>query len=310
MILCWVLAAAIGGAALFFLQKLSRRGGHQAAIEASGQAEMNASKQNVFYDGGQTKPAEDVRKTERTVYGNSASKTSTSVNLNPDLTIKHFLAFGAVGLVVLIGYRIVQSRKTDAEHFQQQMTVQAKMPTADEAVKWAIWDAKTKYYSFDVLSTNITELREKHTYRGEKQGGAAEVEAERRQFGAAYDAWSQGDSFTRTETSYECELTITHTKPKPDSEHSILITAEMEGNLPDTNHLETTAYLLHLQEYSDYKILREEVYQVNRTVWGQLMKAVNTANGIAYVWDTEERTKTYLRPTWVIIQEVGNLKSK
>ena len=38
------------------------------------------------------------------------------------------------------------------------------------------------------------------------------------------------------------------------------------------------------------------------------MKPVNTANGLAYVWDTEERNKTYVKPTWVLIQEVGNLK--
>jgi len=208
------------------------------------------------------------------------------------------------------------------EQLQKQITVQGKMPTAEESVKWAIWEARTKYVSFDIVSTNVTELAEKQTYRGEKQGGAAEVAEEKRQFGASYDAWSTGDSFARLETNYLCNLVVTHAKAKRESEASMLVTAEMEEGTPgtnpyfssnggpDTNHLRTVAYLLNLQNYADYKVLREEVYRVNRNVGGRLMKPVNTANGLAYVWDTEERNKTYVRPTWVLIEEVGNLKPK
>ena len=230
--------------------------------------------------------------------------------LNPKLTLTHFLIMGAAGLVVLIGYKVVKSGKAEAERFQQQITVQAKMPTAEESIKWAIWDARTKYHSFDIVSTNVTTVTESETYRGEKPGGAAEVAQEKRMFGAAYDAWSKGDSFTRQETSYMCDLVITHTKPKPANQISILVSAAMEGEKPDTNHLEVAAQLLHLQKYSDYKVLRQEVYRVNRTVGGRLMKPVNTERGQMYVWDTEERNKTYVKPKWVLIQEVGNLKCK
>jgi hypothetical protein len=233
----------------------------------------------------------------------SESKPPVATNLNPKLTGKHFLYVGAIGLIVLAGYKVVESRKAEAERFQQQITVQVQAPTAEESVKWAIWDAKTKYYSFDMVSTNVTEIAESKTYRGKKQGGAAEVAEEKRMFGAAYDAWSSGDSFTRLETTYTCDLVITHTKPKPASATTIVVKADMQGAL-DTNHLQA-AIRIQLLEHKKSNVLREEIYQVNRTVYGQLMKRVNSPNGIAYVWDTDERNKRSVEPTWVLVQEVG-----
>lgn len=232
------------------------------------------------------------------------------MNPNPKLTGKHFLVAGAIGVVALIGYKIVQDRKAEAERFQQQMTIESKMPTAEESIRWAIWDAKTKYYTFDIVSTNVNELAEKQTYHGTKQGGAAEDAEDRQEFGAAYDAYSAGDSFTRTETNYVCDLIITHTKPKPESEISKLFIAEMTGDV-DTNHLEAQIRIQLMDyDYDDCKILNEEVYQVNRNVFGELMKPVNGPSGIAYVWDTEERDKIHVEPTWVLIEEVANLKPK
>lgn len=230
--------------------------------------------------------------------------------LNAELTGKHFAALGAIGLILLVGYKVVQSRKAEAELLQRQITIHAKMPTPDEAVKWAVWDAKTKYYSFDIMSTNVAQTVETHTFSGIKRGGAAEVAEEKQMFGAAYDAYSKGDSFTRQETNFACDLVITHAKPKPDSEVSMLVTSEMLGDTPDTNHLHVDIHLNLEIKYASYDVLKSEVYRANRTVWGRMMKPVNTESGIAYEWDTENRDKNRIESAWVMIEEVGNLKPK
>jgi len=196
------------------------------------------------------------------------------------------------------------------EQLPEQITVESRMPTAEEAVKRAIWEAGTKYKSFDVLSTNVTELDERHTYRGEKRGGDAEVTVEKQVFGASYDAWSKGDSFSRMETNYLCNLIITHIKPKPKKDISTLIITDWEAEPGDKDappELRQRA-MMQLLKYSHSKVVREETYKVNRIVGGEVMKCIDRVNQV-YVWNTEERNTYHVQPTWVIYLEVSNLQT-
>jgi hypothetical protein len=239
------------------------------------------------------------------------------MNLNPQIKAKHLISVAAVALVVLIGYKafsgFVQNKRAEAERFQQQVTVQATMPTADEAVKLAILEAKSKFGIFEIVSTNVAPVAEKTTYRGQKRGGAAEDALDRRMFGAAYDTWSSGDSFTRLETNWVCDLIVTHTKPKPSSAMSVLVKSECSAvqysnEPPGLLFFDVSSRLD--RQYSRYEIVHKEYYKVERVVGGRLMKPVNTESGLAYVWDTEERNKYYTEPTWVLVVVASKLKPK
>ena len=182
---------------------------------------------------------------------------------------------GAVALIVLIGYKVSEARKAEAQRFESQVSLQGTMPTREESLKWTLWDAKAKYYSFDLVSTNLTETAEKHTYTGQKRGGAAEDAMDRQMFGAAYDAWSRGDSFSRMETNWVCDLVITHTKPKPESDLSTLVKAECSAekdpySAPGILMLSATGQAY--RKYSHYEIVQKEAYKVNRVVGGRPTK--------------------------------------
>jgi hypothetical protein len=225
---------------------------------------------------------------------------------------KLVLPVGSI-LLCLFSSWVVVLNNTRQERFTAQETVQGTMPTREEAVKWTVRDLKTKYYSFDIVSTNLTETTETHTYSGQKRGGAAEDAMDRRMFGAAYNAWARGDSFSRMETNWTCDLVITHTKRKYGSNVSTLVRAECSAaqssdTPPGLLLLDATSQLN--AKYAQYEIGQKDCYKVNRIVGGRLMKPVNTGGGIAYVWDTEEREKFYVEPTWVLIVEASKLKPK
>ena len=199
-------------------------------------------------------------------------------------------------------------QKAEPEPPAQDAAVEYTMPTPDEAVKLALWSVRTKFSSFDVVKTNLTETVQDQTYSGQKRGGTAEDAADRRMFGAAYNAASAGDSFTRRETNWVCSLSIIHARPKPNNQVSTLVAVDMVGNSPKEGGLMLIAEAKLKKQYSDFTIVRKELYKVDRVVGGDIMKRVNTADGIGYVWNTEEMNKYYVKPVWVLVWEAGNLK--
>ena len=194
-----------------------------------------------------------------------------------------------------------------------EVSLQTIKRTAEEAFKWAMWEAKGQYYSFDVLITNVVESANDVRYSGQKRAG--EDAMDRHMFGAAYDAWSQGDVFIRRETNYTCNLVITHTKPKPDHERSEFFSKEEKVierfvKRPPVDMLAREIVGMLRQQYSHFELVGTNFYKVNRIVGGQLMKPVPGSVGPLYVWDTMERERFYVTPTWVVVVEARRLKRK
>ena len=224
------------------------------------------------------------------------------------------IIMAAIGLVVFVVIEIVQSQKEAAQIYNSEIIVKKEMPTAEECVRWAFLEAETKYYSFEPVHTNITFAPKEVTYGGKYD---ADRERENEQtFGSAYDG---SDSFTRTETNWVCELTITHSKPKPASKitrifrtiHDVDGNGRGEGAEPDPKDWEQLLKLDELDpKYSSYEIIKTDYYKVARVVGGNLMKPVNTERGIGYVWDTENYDKFSTKNLWVFYAEVGSLTKK
>jgi hypothetical protein len=235
------------------------------------------------------------------------------MNLNSRITGKYMLVLIGIGLMALIAYKVKQSRDAEALRFQSEVSLQTVKPTAEEAFKWALWKAEGQYYSFDVVSTNVVESPEDVRYSGQKRAG--EDAMDRRMFGAAYDAMSEGDSFTRRETNYTCNLVVTHTKPKPEHRQSKFFSND--GNViepfldrPPVDMLVGGIVGMLERKYSRFELVATNFYKVNRIEGGRLMKQVPDSVGPMYMWDTEERKKFYVTPTWIVVVEARNLTAK
>lgn len=216
------------------------------------------------------------------------------------------VAIAVIGLVIL---GAVQTHEKETQRFNSDVTVEGKMPTKNEAIKWALLTANSKYSTFGIVSTNLTQVAEDHTWILDR--GIVQDTIDMQAFGAAYGAIDAGKRFTRTETNWVCDLTVTHTKLKPDSEVSTLFTDWTTKDASEDDLLSELKSKLD-NKYTSYDVVKKYYYQVDRPVGGQVTQLEDTwGEGNTVVkgrfWDYKERDKWYIKPTRVLIVEVKHL---